>query len=233
MSKIKRYLLVSLGLILLSLLMFYVHYLIFGQLENTIYYSLMSICIIPINILAVTIVFEKLMEREKRIERLGKLNMLVGLFFSDIGYSLLAILSQADNDITKLTLDYNNLKSAKESLKSHKHSIIWEKIDYIKLQETVLDSKDTLTSLLSNENILEHETFTNLLLALMHLRDELILRRFKELSHADCLHIKEDVTRVYLALTIQWIDYLQYLKTTYPYMYNTALKLSPFASKQL
>lgn len=231
MKKCKHYIFISLVLILLSLAMFYVHYAIFGQLENTLYYSFMSICIIPINILTVTIVFEKLMERQKKIERLGKLNMLVGLFFSDVGYSLLKIFSQADNDIYDLTIDYNNIKSARAAFKAHKHNIIWEKIDYTELQQIVLDSKDVLSSLLSNENILEHEKFTNLLLALMHLRDELVLLRFSDLSYDDCLHVRGDVIRVYVALTAQWIEYLEHLKVKYPYMYTGAIKLSPFISK--
>ena len=92
MKNLKHYLFVSFILILISFIMFLFHYLIFGQLENTIYYSLMNLCFIPINILGVTLVFEKLVERRARIERLNKLNMLVGLFFSDIGFTLLKII---------------------------------------------------------------------------------------------------------------------------------------------
>lgn len=233
MGKIKYYILISLWLIFLSLIMFYFHYKVFGQLENTIYYSLMSICIIPINILAVTIVFEKLMERQKRFERMGKINMLVGLFFSDVGYSLLNILSEADIELNNISIDYNNLKIAKNFFKSHKHTINLDNLDYKHLEEIVLSSKDILSNLLSNENILEHETFTDLLLSLMHLRDELILLKLKEASKDDLDHITGDIIRVYMTLTTQWISYLEHLKGTYPYMYTGAIKLSPFKNSNI
>ncbi|MGL5151231.1 MAG: hypothetical protein ACRC7N_11735, partial [Clostridium sp.] len=228
MKKVKYYMLISLWLILSSLLMFYIHYKLFGQLENTIYYSLMSICIIPINILCVTIVFEKLMERQRRIERIGKINMLVGLFFSDVGYDLLKIFSEADKDLHKLKINHTNLKESKETLKNHPHNIVWENINFHTLQTTVIESHDILSKLLCNENILEHETFTDILMALMHLRDELILIKYRETSEYDICHIKGDATRVYVALTTQWIEYLEHLRINYPYMYNGAVKISPF-----
>lgn len=233
MRKTKYYFFISLWLLILSLVMFYYHYKIFGQLENTIYYSLMSICIIPINILAVTIVFEKLMERQRRIERLGKINMLIGLFFSDVGYNLLNILSVADNDFDSIYIDYENIKSTKAFLKTHKHNIICNRLNYNDLEEIVLSSRDILTNLLSNENILEHETFTDLLLSLMHLRDEMILIKHNEKSQADLDHLNGDIIRVYKTLTTQWIAYLEHLKSTYPYMFIGAIKQSPYKNKTL
>ena len=106
MKNLKHNLLVPSILICLSIIMFLVHYVIFGQLENTIYYSFMSLSFIPINILAVTLVFEKLVERRARLERVSKLNMLVGLFFSDIGFVLLKLIVAGDEKIKSLGLDF-------------------------------------------------------------------------------------------------------------------------------
>lgn len=112
MKNTTHYLLVSFILILLSFIMFFIHYLVFGQLENTIYYSFMSLCFIPVNILVVTLVFEKLVERRTKLERLSKLNMLVGLFFSDIGFTLLEIIVAGDANIQYLNLDFTDLKTS-------------------------------------------------------------------------------------------------------------------------
>ena len=228
MKNLKRYLSASLILILLSFVMFLVHYLLFGQLENTIYYSFMSLCFIPINILAVTLVFEKLVERRARIERLSKLNMLVGLFFSDIGFTLLDIIVAGDDNVKTLQLDFDNLKDCENKFKSHDHQIDFEKINYPALKKLLIEGRDILSSLISNENILEHEIFADLLMALMHLRDEIIFINNKELTKDDGLHLQGDIIRVYKALTLQWTSYLVHLKQFYPYQYNGAVKYNPF-----
>ena len=228
MKSLKHNLLVPSILICLSIIMFLVHYAIFGQLENTIYYSFMSLSFIPINILAVTLVFEKLVERRARLERVSKLNMLVGLFFSDIGFVLLKLIVAGDEKIKSLGLDFNNLKFCRDKLNGHDHQIDFEKINYTELKELVISGRDILSSLISNENILEHETFADLLMSLMHLRDEIIFMEHKELTQDDWTHIKGDLIRVYKNLTFQWINYLAHLKTFYPYQYNGAIKFNPF-----
>lgn len=228
MKNLKDNLLVPSILICLSIIMFLVHYEIFGQLENTIYYSFMSLCFIPINILAVTLVFEKLVERRARLERVSKLNMLVGLFFSDIGFILLKLIVAGDRKIKSLGLDFNDLKLCRDKLNDHNHQLDFEKIDYTQLKDLVISGRDILSSLVSNENILEHETFADLLMSLMHLRDEIIFMEHKELTQDDWIHIKGDLIRVYKNLTFQWINYLAHLKLFYPYQYSGAIKFNPF-----
>lgn len=231
MKNLKYYLVVSIILIVLSLIMFFIHYEIFGQLENTIYYSVMNLCFIPINILAVTVLFDKLTERRRYNERLSKLNMLVGIFFSDMGYKLLNIIALGDENIKKEKLDFNDLKACGNWLKEYDHNIKFEKIDYEELKNLVVENRGILASLISNENILEHETFSDLLIALVHLRDEIVLVRYKELTKDDSKHIKGDVVRVYKALTVQWTSYLQHLKEFYPYQYNSYIKINPLKSE--
>ncbi|PRR81520.1 hypothetical protein [Clostridium vincentii] len=228
MKNLKHNVLVPSILIFLSILMFLCHYVIFGQLENTIYYSFMSLSFIPINILAVTLVFDKLVERRARLERVSKLNMLVGLFFSDIGFVLLKLIVVGDEKIKSLGLDFNDLKYCRNKLNSHDHHIDFEKIDYTQLKDLVISGRDILSSLISNENILEHETFADLLMSLMHLRDEIIFMEHKELIQEDWIHIKGDLIRVYKNLTFQWINYLEHLKIFYPYQYSGAIKFNPF-----
>jgi len=228
MKNLKRYLSASFILIFLSFIMFLIHYLIFGQLENTIYYSFMSLCFIPINILAVTLVFEKLVERRGRLDRLSKLNMLVGLFFSDIGFILLEIIAAGDDKAKYLQLNFDNLKDCENKFKVHDHKINFEEINYPELKKLVVEGRDILSSLISNESILEHEIFADLLMALMHLRDEIIFIKQKEPTKEDGIHLEGDIIRVYKALTLQWVSYLFHLKQFYPYQYNGAIKFNPF-----
>lgn len=59
----------------------------------------MDFCFIFINIFVVIFVFEKFVERCVKVEWLSKLNMLVGLFFSDIGFILLKLIVYGDEKI--------------------------------------------------------------------------------------------------------------------------------------
>lgn len=228
MKKYTHFLLISIILILLSFIMFFAHYLIFGQLENTIYYSLMNLCFIPINILIVTFVFENLLEKKARLERLNKLNMLVGLFFNEIGYCLMSLLISGDEEIKALVNDFEDLKTVENRLRNHSYKMDFEKIDFDSLQSLLIKNKEILISLISNPNILEHETFTDLLMAVSHLRDELVFRQGRSLSADDKIHLQKDLTRMYKFITIQWISYLKHLKEFYPYLYKGAIQLNPF-----
>lgn len=229
MKNIKQYLFVSFNLIFLSFIMFLVHDLIFGQLENTVYYSLMSLCFIPINILAVTLVFETIMEKRSKTERMNKLNMLVGLFFSDFGFSLLTLIAASDKKIKSLDLDFNDLKTCSDILKVHSHEIDFQKIDYTQFKKLIVDSREILSNLISNENILEHEIFADLLMSLMHLRDEILFVQHMELTKDDAIHLEGDIIRVYKNLSLQWIKYLSHLKQFYPYQYKSSIKFNPFS----
>lgn len=76
--------------------MFIIHYLVFSQAVNTAYYSLMNLCFIPINSLVVTLILERLIDYKAKQERREKLNMLIGLFFTEVGYKLMYLIIKAD-----------------------------------------------------------------------------------------------------------------------------------------
>ncbi|MDF2613691.1 MAG: hypothetical protein K0S71_1477 [Clostridia bacterium] len=228
MKKVKYFLLVSLILICLSVILFAVHFAVFGQLENTLYYSLMSLCFIPVNVLAVTLVFENLLAYQAKQERLSKLNMLVGVFFSELGFHLLDLIVQGDDVIKERITDFSDLKTVKMIIKSHSHLLEMTKIDYDALKELMVHKGSILVTLISNESILEHEVFSDLLMSTIHLRDEILFRQNKTYTEEDYVHIAGDISRVYKALTTQWIDYLVHLKCFYPYLYKSALEASPF-----
>ena len=154
--------------------------------------------------------------------------MLVGLFFSDIGFTLLKQISIGDENIEALALDFNDLKTCKDKLQLHNHEINFEKINYVELKDLVIGGRDILCNLISNESILEHETFADLLMSLMHLRDEIIFIQYMELTKEDRTHLKGDLIRVYKTLTFQWVNYLEHLKQFYPYQYNSSIKYNPF-----
>jgi hypothetical protein len=66
----------------------------------------------------------------------------------------------------------------------------------------------------------------------VHLRDELLSRdSLSDLPESDMAHLANDVVRIYRLLTLQWINYLQYLKGAYPFLFSLALRTNPFVEK--
>jgi voltage-gated potassium channel len=41
--------------------------------------------------------------------------------------------------------------------------------------------------------------------------------------------LANDAKRAYSALVRQWVDYLQHLKRSYPYLFSLALRTNPFS----
>ena len=83
--------------------------------------------------------------------------------------------------------------------------------------------------LLENPNLLEHETFTELLWAVFHLAEELSHRESVEgLTTADYQHLAGDIKRAYELLIREWVIYMKHLKTSYPYLFSLAMRTNPF-----
>jgi hypothetical protein len=97
------------------------------------------------------------------------------------------------------------------------------------LKGFLVDKRKFLLALLENPNLLEHETFTELLRAVFHIAEELERRPdIKQLSSADYVHLKNDIERVYGLLIYEWLLYMAHLKENYPYLFSLALRLNPF-----
>ena len=96
--------------------------------------------------------------------------------------------------------------------------------------KTFLGEKSPLlVRLLENPNLLEHESFTDLLWAVLHIKEELEFRfDLAELSSADATHVQGDLERAYRLLASQWLDYMRHLKANYPYLFMTAAHRNPF-----
>jgi hypothetical protein len=176
--------------------------------------------------------------REKEL-RTEKLNMIVGLFFSEIGARLLKILSAADVSSCLLTEklstshDWTDLQFREEAVRLSQVQlrIHADRVDLEDLQAFLKAKGDLLLRLLENPTLLEHESFTGLLRAIFHLRDELTHReRLTELPGADRRHLAGDMERVYSLLARHWLMHMGYLKSNYPYLLSLAVRTSPFDS---
>ena len=89
-------------------------------------------------------------------------------------------------------------------------------------------STDTL---MTTESLHDHETFTEMLMLIMHLKEELDARDITSLTEEERLHLEQDMATLYHYLTYEWCYYLNYLSKHYPSLFNTAIMLSPFNKK--
>lgn len=210
---------------------------IFHNPQDTVNYLFNSMGFLPINVLLVTIVLNSLLTIRSRREKMQKLNMVIGTFFSEVGTRLLVVLSDNDPDVGDLReqlLIRNDWDQAQFShifnvIDRRDYQVNTENIDLEKLHVSLMEKRDFLLRLLENPVLLEHQSFTELLRAVFHLNEELWRREdFTCLPESDCRHIEGDINRVYKELVREWIHYMQYLQENYPYMFSLALRTNPF-----
>jgi len=224
-------------LIALSALVYMIHYLIFRDTHHIFIYLIGDIAFVFFEVLMVTLVIHRLLsEREKR-NRLEKLNMVIGTFFSEVGTKLLTYFSDFDPGLDRIrnglvvTKDWTGQEfdGVSKRLKKYDYSVNINKLSLRDLKAFLTDKRDFLLRLLENPNLLEHESFTEILRAVFHLTEELGSREDMEhLPDTDHQHLAGDIKRVYQQLVLQWWDYMKYLKDNYPYLFSLAMRTNPF-----
>ena len=97
------------------------------------------------------------------------------------------------------------------------------------LKNFLTGKRSFLLGLLENPNLLEHESFTDLLWAVFHLTEELNSRADTTgLPDTDYEHLSGDIKRAYVLLISEWLSYMKHLKVDYPYLFSLAVRTNPF-----
>ena len=96
-------------------------------------------------------------------------------------------------------------------------SVDCTKGDLPAMKAFLLGKRGFLLGLLENQNLLEHDEFTDLLWAVFHLTEELDARqRLEGLPQSDLDHLAGDTRRVFFSLTREWLRYMEHLRNDYP-----------------
>lgn len=230
---------VRLGLFLagVSAVVYLVHFLIFEDFHHIAIYLVGDIAFVPMEVLLVTVVIHEMLSRREKQAKLRKLNMVVGAFFSEVGTPLLHSLARFDAASAEagpkllVSADWSRgeFSTARRFFKQHEHDIDARSGDLEGLKVLLRERRDFLLRLLENPNLLEHETFTELLWAVFHLTEELGYRAdLKALPDSDLKHLAGDIRRAYGSLVAEWLAYMEHLKADYPYLFSLALRTNPF-----
>jgi hypothetical protein len=237
MKRINWYIVLGGSLVILSLILYFIQIAIFRRTDDTLFYMLQDLAFVPLQVLLVTLIISGLLKmREKRL-RLEKLNMVIGTFFSEVGTRLIAYFSDFDPKLDNIrknlivTKDWSDQEFAavSERLKDYDYGVEIQKINLEDLRIFLTGKRDFLVRLLENPVLLEHESFTELLRAVFHLMEELAAREdLQKLPHTDYAHLAGDITRAYVLLVHEWLDYMRHVKDNYPYLFSLAMRTNPF-----
>ncbi len=165
------------------------------------------------------------------------MNMIIGVFFSELGTRLMAACSDYDPDLESIKKDLvvtdvwceGDFERVSDKLKGYKYGIDVKLVDLEYLSDLLMARRDLLVRLLENPSLHEHESFTELLRAVFHLTDEFAYRgNLSELPDSDKLHLAGDANRAYRLLVGQWLDQMRFLKDNYPYLFALAMRTNPF-----
>jgi hypothetical protein len=237
MKRHKDFLLIAALFITLSVLIYFIHYLIFRDMHHIFIYMIGDLAFVPLEVFLVVLVIERLMNRQEKRVILNKLNMVVGAFFSEVGMQLLGDLLNSMDDHQAISQrlsvradwtasDFRQASSFALKIEGQADS---RRVDLEKLKTFLVTKRIFLLALLENPNLLEHERFTDLLWAVTHLSEELGAREhLADLPKTDLDHLSVDIERVYDRLAAEWINYARHLKSSYPFLFSLILRTHPF-----
>lgn len=220
----------------ISLLLYLADYLVLGNTRDLLSSFLGNLAFLPVYVMFVTLMVEQVVRERERQAVMRKLNMVIGVFFSEVGNGLLREISRylagapEFKDRLRATAGWKeaDFAAAQKYLSTSELSVSCSAADKLRLKEFLVGKRSFLVGLLENQNLLEHEQFTDLLWAVFHLVEELEARHtFDGMHQSDIEHLNGDIRRVAGYLSREWISYMQHLKSDYPYLYSLAVRLNP------
>jgi hypothetical protein len=231
----------AIAFVALSGIAYFIHYLIFRDVHHIFIYMIGDLAFLPLEVLLVVFIIERLLARRDMQAKLEKLNMVVGAFFSELGnYLLQDLLKHFDNHL-EISSNLNVTESwtkrdFQKAVKFADHlkvEVDCRNVDLGRLKTFLAQKRTFLLTLLENPNLLEHDRFTDLLWAVTHLDEELEARTsLIGLPDKDLEHLAVDIQRMYDHLASEWLDYVQHLKSKYPFLFSLVLRTHPFQEQR-
>lgn len=236
MRRYRGLLLIAGLLVAASAVVYVIQWEIFRDVRDAAFYLLQDLAFLPIQILLVAIIVERILARRERNRLLHKMNMVIGTFFNELGLSLLGLLSGSVENGQDLRSSLaigpkwnaQDWKRALGSAGAFDYQIAVGKMDLPATRDLLTRHRQLLTLLLANPNLMEHDRFTDLLWAVSHLLEELTARNSLDgLPPADLAHLANDIRRVYSLLVVEWLIYCRHLQSAYPYIYSIMVRIHP------
>jgi len=237
MSRSKWQIITGALFIIISAVFYLIHYAIFRDSHQILLDIIGYLAFLPLQVLLVTLVMDQLMSAREKRALLKKLNMVIGAFFSEVGNHLLSLLPDFTSQMEQIRNDLvdNNDWSDKafsdmgKCISQFNYPMDSQKGNLEDLKKYLLEKRGFLLGLLENPNLLEHESFSDLLWAVFHLTEELTCRAdLINRPNADHQHLSGDIRRTYFLLISEWLTYMKHLRDDYPYLFSLSARMNPF-----
>jgi hypothetical protein len=240
MKNLNWRILIGFLLVALSAVVYSIHFLLFRDAHHIFIYLVGDIGFVFIEVLLVTLIIDQLLRQREKRSLFHKLNMIIGVFYSEGGSELLRILSAYDPQVERIRQDLvgnerwiqQDFSEASQRIRGYQYKMDSQKGGLESLRDFLREKKDFFLRILENPNLLEHEKFTDTLWAVLHLAEELTCRKsLQNLPRADSAHLAGDMGRAYKNLISEWLTYMVHLRAHYPYLFSLAVRTNPFDSK--
>jgi hypothetical protein len=189
-----------------SLTLYLVDYLVLGNSRDIASSFIGNLAFLPVYVIFITLIVEQIVQEQERQAVLRKMNMVIGVFFSEVGNRLLKELAAYVAACAELkhhllvngTWKDGEFAKALDYLGRTDIKISCDGCDKNRLKGFLIERRSFLVGLLENQNLMEHDQFTDLLWAVFHLVEELEARpSFADMPQSDIEHINGDIKRVF------------------------------------
>jgi hypothetical protein len=240
MNKWVQDLALAIVLIGFSALAYGVHFFLFRDLHHIEIYFIGDIAFLGVQALIAYFALDRLLNYRDKVGTYKKLNMLAGIFFYDLGINVfntltgLVVECQECQKHICIEASWTNkdFQKKKKALPRLQLGLRYDPKIFQELVSELQEGKDLVIRLMENPSLHEHEIFSDMLLAIFHLTEELLRRdSLDKNSPEDKQHLVNDTKRAYIYLAQLWLEYMQHLKDNYKYLYlynikNRQLKLA-------
>lgn len=227
----------GLFLVFLSALTYFIHFLVFEDLHHILIYLVGDVAFVFIEVLLVTLIIHELLDRREKEALIGKMSTVVGAFFSELGRPMIVMILKHETEqrswVTdlRITKDWtaNDYRKAVNEISEKGSSLKLDAKAIAEIKQLLIEKRRFLLGMMENPNLLEHEKFTELLLALFHVQEELLFRGdIEKLPRPDISHLNKDINRAYGLIIREWIMHMKHLQDHYPYLFSLAARTNPF-----
>jgi hypothetical protein len=228
---------IALVLIGASVILYSINYLIFHDIEHIFIFLLSDLAFSFIEVIIVGLIIDRFLASREKRSVLYKLNMISGIFFSEIGTKLLGLLLDLFDNRSEICpcLDigehwsHSDFVKARNELSKSKIKQKHNNIDLQNLKNYLNQHKSLLLEIITNPNVLEHDEGVELLWAVFHLSDELnaLETGNKGIQGTDEI-VMDEAVRVYQMLSIEWLNYMEFSQNKYPLFYKAVLSTNQF-----
>lgn len=192
---------------------------------------------IPINAILTTFLLDSIFKCILRRKERKKINMLIDIFYSEIGNDILKVISKADKcaerikclstikkewligEYQKIFDDFDNFENCLDI----------DKLDLDLLRKLLEDATPISIHFLTNTSLQDREEFKEIVLAILHLKKDL---DYKDIENDKSGYIKKEIEELYLLLSKRWMNYMYHLEEFKPRLFERALLNSPFVRKE-